>query len=325
MANVFKLIPVDLKLFEGAPLVASPSTGDGNGDGASGGSEQKPLDTRKGKKAGAKETVVYGKQPDGGSNSSDAGNESGQTQTRVTSDTLEDRKRRYNEAINGEFKDLDTERTQELFNRRFKEVKAIEEANASQKPIIEMLLQKYGVNDVSALEKAINEDDSFFEAAAEEAGMTVQQYKEFQRLQRENSMLKDQQDRELQQQQAQTQVQKWVEDAEALKALPGYESFDLQEEIKNPRFLGLLKSHIPVKDAYDVLHLNDIKQNVAAQTAEQTQKYVTDNIRARGSRPAENGVTSQSSIIVKNDVSKLTRQDRDEIARRVARGEKIVF
>ena len=54
-------------------------------------------------------------------------------------------------------------------------------------------------------------------------------------------------------------------------------------------------------------------------------QQVTDNVRARGARPAENGVSSGSGFLVKSDVSKLTKKDRAEIARRAAHGEKIVF
>lgn len=320
MAHIYNLLHVSLDLFDGA---AAPAGGDVGGAGT-GDTQAQPLTTHKGN-SGEKQVVLYGKQSQGDPQTSSAAGDDKQTQTKVTSDALEERKRRFNDIINGEFKDLDTERMQELFNRRFKEVKALEETSSAQKPIIDLMLQKYGVNDVSALFKAIDEDDSFFEAEAEDKGMTVQQYKEFQRLQRENSVFREQKAQEMQQQQAQSQVQTWVQDAEALKATAGYEDFDLAAEINNPRFLGLLKSQIPVKDAYDVIHLNDIKQSVATQTAQQTQKAVTDNIRARGARPSENGVNSQSGIVIKNDVSKFDKHDRDEIARRALRGEKIIL
>ena len=79
------------------------------------------------------------------------------------------------------------------------------------------------------------------------------------------------------------------------------------------------------KKAYEVAHLDTIKGGIAQQTAAKTERAVVENIRAKGNRPAENGVGSGSGITVKNDVSKLSRQDRQEIARRVARGENIRF
>ena len=57
----------------------------------------------------------------------------------------------------------------------------------------------------------------------------------------------------------------------------------------------------------------------------QVEKTVTDNIRARGARPQENGAAPKSAVVVKDDVSKLTPADRAEIARRAAMGETITF
>ena len=55
------------------------------------------------------------------------------------------------------------------------------------------------------------------------------------------------------------------------------------------------------------------------------EQKLTNKIIAQGQRPTENGISSQSATVVKSDVSQLTKADRDEIRRRVARGEKISF
>ena len=49
------------------------------------------------------------------------------------------------------------------------------------------------------------------------------------------------------------------------------------------------------------------------------------NLKAKQSRPAENGTSSKTAVIVKNDVSKLTRAERAEVARRAMLGEHIEF
>ena len=69
--------------------------------------------------------------------------------------------------------------------------------------------------------------------------------------------------------------------------------------------------------------MDEIKAGVAQNTARKTEKQVVDGIRAKGSRPAENGTSSQSAFTVKDDPHKWTKQDRAEVARRVARGETI--
>ena len=87
----------------------------------------------------------------------------------------------------------------------------------------------------------------------------------------------------------------------------------------------MLKAGVPVQHAYEVIHMDAIKAGVAQSAAQTAARQVTDNVRARGARPAENGVSSGSGFLVKSDVSKLTKKDRAEIARRAAHGEKIVF
>ena len=124
-------------------------------------------------------------------------------------------------------------------------------------------------------------------------------------------------------QRAQQQLQQWYGEAEQVKSL--YPSFDLNAEVKNPQFLSMLRAGVPVRHAYEVVHMDQIKAGVAAMQAKATEKQVVDGIRAKGARPQENGTTSQGAFIVKDDVSKLSKRDRAEIIRRAARGEHIEF
>jgi hypothetical protein len=104
-----------------------------------------------------------------------------------------------------------------------------------------------------------------------------------------------------------------------------YPSFDLRAEMQNPQFVDLLRNNVPVRTAYEVIHKDDIiagAMQFAAKTAEQK---VTNKVIANGARPAENGNSSQGATVVKSDVSQLSKADRQEIIRRVQRGEKIRF
>jgi hypothetical protein len=87
----------------------------------------------------------------------------------------------------------------------------------------------------------------------------------------------------------------------------------------------LLQNGIDVKTAFETIHHDEILSGAMMQTAEAVRKNVTDSIKARGLRPSENGINAQAGVIVKNDVSKLTPQDRAEIARRARMGETIKF
>ena len=80
-----------------------------------------------------------------------------------------------------------------------------------------------------------------------------------------------------------------------------------------------------VEHAYKVLHFDELTQNAARVAAQTADAQAQARIKQKASRPSENGTSSQSAVIVKNDVSSLTRKERAEIARRVQRGEKIVF
>jgi len=65
--------------------------------------------------------------------------------------------------------------------------------------------------------------------------------------------------------------------------------------------------------------------NAARVAAQTTGQQMAAKIQSKASRPKENGTSSQSAVIVKNDVHSLSRAERAEIARRAARGESIKF
>jgi hypothetical protein len=330
----YRFLPICLNLFDGgaaggaagagtgAPTAAAAAAGDGS---TKADTTSNPGSSRRGK-TGETEKVVYGKQetnPEAAPQSSAA--ESKTTDVKTTSNTLEEKRARFKELIDGEFKDLYTQETQNIINRRFKETKNLEEQLNKHKPVLDMLSQKYGVadGDVTKLTQAIEEDNSFFEEAAEEAGMTVDQYKKYQKTMRENAELREAQKAQQNKQLAEQQLQKWYGEAEKLKA--EYPNFDLAAETQNEMFVRILKTGVPMKNAYEVIHMDDIKNGVAQTAAKTTEKNIVETIKAKGSRPSENGVSSQSAIVIKDDVSKLTKKDRQEIARRAARGENIRF
>jgi hypothetical protein len=114
-----------------------------------------------------------------------------------------------------------------------------------------------------------------------------------------------------------------MKQAESTKQI--YPSFDLRAEMQNPKFIDLLRSNIDVRTAYEVIHKDDIIAGAMQFTAKTVEQKLTNKIIAGGARPSENGNSSQGASVTKSDVSALTKADRDEIARRVARGEKISF
>lgn len=241
----------------------------------------------------------------------------------TSSNTLEERRKAYDQMIKGEYKDFYTQDTQKMIDRRFRETKNLEKQLSDQKDIIDTLMLRYGTNDVAELTKAIDEDDGYWEKAAFDAGMSVEQYKAFAKLERENKALLEAQQQRQNQEKANRQLQQWYAEGEALKAQ--FPDFNLEDEAANPRFIQLLRANVPVEHAYKLLHMDEIMNNTVANSVATAEKKTVQNIRARGMRPQENGTSSQSSFKTKDDVASLSKKDRAELVRRAARGDYIEF
>lgn len=322
--NEYKLLDIRLDLFDGADAAG----GTGAGAGTTGDAQASSGTTRRGKQSGEYSNVVFGRQdaqPDGAGHEGApaAGEKKAEVQT--TSNTLEDRRKQYRAMVEGEFKDLYTEDTQRIINRRFKDAKANEDTLQKQQPVIDLLLQRYKIadGDLTKLQAAVENDNAYWSEAAEEAGMTVEAYKEFTRQKRELDAMRRQQTQNQQREAAERQLQQWYTEGEEVKA--AYPDFDLNEEAQNPRFMAMLRSGVPVMHAYKVMHMDEIMTDAMQTAAKRSEQAVVNGIKARGSRPAENGLSSQSAFTVKDDVSKLTKKDRAEIVRRAARGAVIQF
>lgn len=315
MFSDFSMLPVNLHLFDG----------EGGAEGGAQGETQVtvPGNTRRGK-AGEYDNVLFGKQPEENTevSPSDAGKDK-EADVTVTSDTLEDKRRAFRDLVRGEYKDVYDEEMQKIIKRRLKDEKGLKDQVGQMQPIIDLLAQKYqiGDNDLERLAQAIEDDDVYWSDAAEEAGMTVEQYKQFQKLQRENAQLIEQERVRRGQEVANRQMQVWYQQAEAMKAT--YPSFDLAEEAQNPQFRSLLNAGVPVQHAYEVIHMDAIKAAERQMTARATEQQITANVRARGARPTENGTASQGGFTIKSDPSKWSRKDRAEVVRKVQRGEKV--
>ena len=284
--------------------------------------ETKPNGSSRRSKSGEFDNVVFGKQ-DGTTSENTTTSLDTEGKPTGAGITLEDRKKAFNDLINGEYKDLYEENFQKVFDRRFKQVKGLESDLAAQKPILDKLMARYGVNDVAQLDKALTEDTEYWERVADEHGMTVEQYHAMQKLERENAELRAIRQREEAHSQARSQIDAWHQEANKVKEL--YPSFDFKAECNNKDFVDMLKRGISVEHAYKTLHFDELMQNAEREAARAADARTQERIKQKASRPSENGTSSQSAAIVKNDVSSLTRKERAEIARRVARGDIIRF
>lgn len=320
MKKTYVLDPMMLKLFDGA---AAGGEGAGNAAADSGASDTNgtvPVLTRRGKTG---ENILYGKQPSVTIDGADV-----QPPAAGEKTALEDKNKAFLDLINGEYKDQYTQATQKLINRRFGEEKqkqtqidAVTKELNLHKEISTLLMDRYGIKDgdLAKLKASVEEDEVFWEDAAARAGLTTEQYRYNRKLERENEEYARREQARQRRESVQAQMRAWEEEAAALKEK--YPTFDLNEETKNPRFLNMLERGVDVAGAYAALHMDEIVQGATAEA----ERKVVESVRARGARPPENGTSSQSAFTVKDDVSKLTKQDRADIARKVARGERITF
>ncbi len=225
----------------------------------------------------------------------------------------------FERLIKGDYKEFYEERIKENLGRRFRENARVKEQNARNSEIVEMLCDKYNVSDIGALKRAIESDDAYLAAQADKRGISIEDYKYMRKLENENRRYAAR-ERQLEAAgRANEAVERWY--AESMTLKESYPEFDIFTEAKNPSFVSLIKSGIDIKTAYEVVHHNEMLEKVARDA----EKKTTDAIRQRAMRPAENGISSGSSAILTNSVSSLSAKEREEIARRAARGEKITF
>ena len=307
---------LDLQLFaEGA------SGGDGGtgAEGATGATATAAGSQRKGVKTNPLADVKYGTQVEDTTPAAEV------EATPAPTEVVEDRNAKFEALIKGEYKDLYDQRVSDTVQKRLKGSKETVDRYNELAPTLEMLAKKYGVDasDIKALNKAIEEDDSYYEEEALEKGVSVEQLKNIRKMERENAELKKQMEEQNRRDNANKLYAQWMEQEKSTKAV--YPSFDLRTEMQNPKFLDLLRSNIDVKTAFEVLHKDEIIPAAMQYTAKQVEQKIANKIIANGARPTENGNSSQGASLVKSDVSQLTKADRAEINRRVARGEKITF
>lgn len=308
--NILFPMFLDLQLF------AEGTGGDGGTGtaGATGVSATAAVSQPKGVKANPLADVKYGVQAEATTPAAE-----------VVENPTEDRNAKFEALIKGEYKDLYDQRMQDTVQKRLKSTKETVDKYNALTPTLEILAKKYGVDssDIAALNKAIEEDDSYFEEEALEKGITVEQLKEYRKMEKENAELKRQMDEQNRKENANKIYAQWMEQAESAKQV--YPSFDFRAEMQNPKFVDLLRSNVDVRTAYEVIHKDDIIAGAMQFTAKTVEQKIANKIIAGGARPAENGNSSQGASVSKSDVSTLTAADRAEIARRVARGEKISF
>lgn len=295
------LFKINLRMFDGA------SSGAGDGDSSASGVTNSTAASANGNNL---ENVVYGKQPND-----------------PNSVNAEDAKAKYDSYRKGEGKQFIDKDIETAIRRRFKDYNTLKESNTKMQNVMSALATRYGIdaNDTDALSKAIADDDSYYEKAADNANMSVEQYKKMMRLEAENAELQRIRAEEANRAEFNRRYAEWSAQAEGAKTV--YPNLDLNAEMQNKDFFDLVNRGIDVKTAFEVIHKDEIINGAVSVTAQRTaqavQQQTVNNIRTKGLRPNESAGSAQSGFVPKTDPSKWTKKDRQEIERRVMKGDKI--
>lgn len=115
---------------------------------------------------------------------------------------------------------------------------------------------------------------------------------------------------------------RWSREADELTAQ--CPDFDLGAALNDDRFCALLRAGIDVRTAWFALHAQALLETACLRAGRSAEQRVAEHIRARGLRPSENGLGSGGAgIVVRPDVSRMSRADRAELAARAERGERV--
>lgn len=247
------------------------------------------------------------------------------TEGQQAEQTPEEREKAFNDMINGDFRDLFDARMQKAIKERVGEVKQLQQQLQQQNDVIGMVAKKYGISTdkMGDIREALESDDVFWEEAAADQGMTVDSYKKMVKLEAENEALHKAREEAERKNQKDAVFQKWDREAEELKRM--YPQFDLQSEIQDKRFLDLMGAGIDMRTIYETLHHDEILPALMQQTAKAATKQQAAAARSGQMRPAENGMSSRPAAQTVKDPAKMTKEERQEYARRAARGEIITF
>ena len=247
------------------------------------------------------------------------------TEGQQAEQTPEEREKAFNDMINGDFRDLFDARMQKAIKERVGEVKQLQQQLQQQNDVIGLVAKKYGISTdkMGDIREALESDDVFWEEAAADQGMAVDSYKKMVKLEVENEALHKAREEAERKNQKDAVFQKWDREAEELKRM--YPQFDLQSEIQDKRFLDLMGAGIDMRTIYETLHHDEILPALMQQTAKAATKQQAAAARSGQMRPAENGMSSRPAAQTVKDPAKMTKEERQEYARRAARGEIITF
>lgn len=247
-----------------------------------------------------------------------------EAQQAPAAETWEDVKKRYAEQYGADVK--------AAVDKRFRNHADQEQRLGAAMQALASIAPFYGLDasdpaniDLDKLSKAIQDDDRFYEQAALDKGIPVETEKHIRQLEMQEARRQAEARQSLEQQQLRSHIAGLREQEAQLKQ--EFPDFDLMAEIQNnPVFARMTApgSGLTVRQAFMAIHGDELRQQTAQAVENRTKSNMSRAIQAGGLRPQENGMTGGNGQ-PRLDPGHMTREQREEIRRRVRQGERITF
>ena len=234
---------------------------------------------------------------------------------------------RWEELKKGEFAEPYGRDVQAAIRDRFKNQADVSAQLNALEPMLKVLRERAGVESNEELIHHVMDDDSLYEDAANEAGMTVPAYREFMQMKEERDEANAQREESMRNAMLQQHYAGLQQQAEAMKKI--YPNFDLNAELQNEKFFRMTSPEggLSVEDAFFAIHHKELAPQMMAYGMERAQEQMGQTIQAQRKRPAEGAMRQQGQLTgqMKLDPRQLTRQERAEIKRQVRLGRRVSF
>ena len=215
------------------------------------------------------------------------------------------------------------QKMQETMQKRLKTAKQAEEALGKLNPSLEALALQLGQDpaniDYDAIAKAIDDANSYYEEVALKDGTSLETAKK--RVQMDLDTKRQQ--RTLEEQKFQNHIMKLEQQGQAMKQV--FPNFDLRTELQNPTFARMTSPNVglSVEDAYYAVHRKELQSAAMQVTAQTVAKKISNDIQSGNRRPSEAGTSGQAPSVTSFDYRNASREQREELKRRIRSGEKI--
>ena len=234
---------------------------------------------------------------------------------------------RWEAAKKGEFAEMYGRDVQAAIQDRFKNQQNLQGELEMLEPALKVLRERAGVQNNQDLVHQIMDDDSLYEDAANEAGMTVGAYKEYLQFKQEH----DEHVRAAEVQQFREGVERHFQKlaAEAQQLKERFPDIDIRQELQNPAFRRMTAPDVgmSVEDAYFAVHHKELVPQAMAYGMQRARSQMAQTVMANQNRPREGGLGSKQNAAadMKIDPRQMSRKERDALRAQIHAGKRITF